>query len=171
MLNQIITSKTRLRLLIKFFISQANKGYLNGLAAEMGESTNSIRKELNHLHEAGYILKSKNNNKIEYEVNSNHPLYETLRNVVLKHLGLEDIVESVLEKMGNVNQIFIIGDYAKGIDSGNIEVILVGEDLDLKYISQMEKKLEKLISRSVSFYLASKFISEKPNIEIYSRKS
>ena len=62
--------------------------------------------------------------------------------------------------MGNVNQIFIIGDYAKGIDSGNIEVILVGEDLDLKYISQIEKKLEKLISRSVSFYLASKFISK-----------
>ena len=55
MLNQLITSKTRLRLLIKFFISQANKGYLNGLAVEMGESTNSIRKELNHLYDAGYI--------------------------------------------------------------------------------------------------------------------
>ena len=48
MLNSLITSKTRLRLLIKFFISQANRGYLNGLANEMGESTNSIRKELNH---------------------------------------------------------------------------------------------------------------------------
>ena len=48
MLGELITSKTRLRLLVKFFISQANKGYLNGLASEMGESTNSIRKELNH---------------------------------------------------------------------------------------------------------------------------
>ena len=57
MLNKIITSKTRLRLLIKFFISQANQGYLNGLASEMGESTNSIRKELNHLYDAGYLKK------------------------------------------------------------------------------------------------------------------
>ena len=57
MLEEIITSKTRLRLLIKFFISQANTGYLNGLASEMGESTNSIRKELNHLHGAGYLEK------------------------------------------------------------------------------------------------------------------
>ena len=65
MLNKIITSKTRLRLLIKFFISQANKGYLNGLAAEMGESTNSIRKELNHLHSAGYLSKIKKDNKVE----------------------------------------------------------------------------------------------------------
>ena len=46
MLGELITSKTRLRLLIKFFISQANSGYLNGLANEMGESTNSIRKNL-----------------------------------------------------------------------------------------------------------------------------
>ena len=170
MLGELITSKTRLRLLVKFFISQANRGYLNGLATEMGESTNSIRKELNHLHSAGYILKSKNNNKIEYQVNSKHPLYNTLRNVVLKHLGLEDIVDNVLDKMGNVNQIYIIEDYAKGIDSGNIEVVLIGKDLDLKYISDLEKKLEKLILRKVSFYLASKFISNKANIKILSKK-
>ena len=46
MLGELITSKTRLRLLIKFFISQANRGYLNGLASEMGESTNAIRRSL-----------------------------------------------------------------------------------------------------------------------------
>ena len=98
MLEEIITSKTRLRLLIKFFISQANTGYLNGLASEMGESTNSIRKELNHLHGAGYLEKIKNDNKIEYKVNSGHPLYKTLREVVLKHLGLIDL-ENNLKKL------------------------------------------------------------------------
>ena len=54
MLDSLITSKTRLRMLIKFFINTANKGYLNGLATELGESTNAIRKELNHLQGAGY---------------------------------------------------------------------------------------------------------------------
>ena len=64
MLGELITSKTRLRLLIKFFVSQANRGYLNGLANEMGESTNSIRKELNHLHGAGYLKKSRTSIKL-----------------------------------------------------------------------------------------------------------
>ena len=64
MLSTLITSKTRLRMLIKFFISAANRGYLNGLANEFNESTNSIRKELNNLSEAGYLLKSKQNNRI-----------------------------------------------------------------------------------------------------------
>ena len=49
----------------------------------MGESTNSIRKELNHLYDAGYLNKIKKDNKVEYNVNSKHPLYETLRKVVL----------------------------------------------------------------------------------------
>lgn len=170
MLNQLITSKTRLRLLIKFFTSQANRGYLNGLANEMGESTNSIRKELNHLFDAGYIDKIKKNNKVEYKVNSEHPLYETLKKVVYKHLGLEDIVSTVIDRMGNVNQIILIGDYATGIDSGNIEIILVGENLNSKYINQLEDKIENLISRKVSFYLASKFLSDKKHIILYHEK-
>lgn len=169
MLGELITSKTRLRLLVKFFVSQANKGYLNGLASEMGESTNSIRKELNHLYGAGYLQKNKRDNKVEYNVNINHPLYETLKNVVYKHLGLEDIVETVLERMGDVEQILIAGDYAKGIDSGNIEVIIVGSEINFKYISQLEEKIEDLISRRVSFFLTSRLPFKKNIINIYSK--
>lgn len=167
MLGELITSKTRLRLLIKFFVSQANRGYLNGLASEMGESSNAIRKELNHLHDAGYLNKVKNENKIEYQVNSSHPLYDVLRKVVLKHLGLEDIVEKVLERMGNVKKIILVGDYAEGNDTGNIEVFLIGDDLNMDYISQLEEKVEKLIGRKVSFYLATRFSSKRKHILLY----
>ena len=170
MLGELITSKTRLRLLIKFFVSQANKGHLNGLATEMGESTNGIRKELNHLQEAGYLQKLKVNNKIEYKANTNHPLFETLRKVVLKHLGLEDLVEKVLERMGNIGQIILVGDYAKGNDSGLIEVFLIGQDLNMEYISQLENKIEDLIGRKVSFYLASKFLTDKEHIVLFNSK-
>ena len=93
MLGSLITSKTRLRMLIKFFISAANNGYLNGLANEFNESTNSIRKELNNLSSAGYLLKTKENNRIIYNANTSHPMFEVLQKIVRQHLGLEDIVE------------------------------------------------------------------------------
>ena len=144
MLGELITSKTRLRLLIKFFISQANRGHLNGLATEMGESTNSIRKELNHLQSAGYLNKVKVDNKVEYKANTKHPLFEVLRKVVLKHLGLED-----------------------GNDSGKIEIFLIGEQLNMNYINQLEEKIEKLIKRKISFYLATKFLSTQPHIKLF----
>ena len=167
MLDSLITSKTRLRLLIKFFVSQANKGHLNGLANEMGESTNSIRKELNNLFDAGYLNKIKINNKVEYKVNSSHPLYDTMRKVVMKHLGLEDIVETVISKIGNVKQIVLLGDYAKGIDSGTIEVMLIGDNLNMDYTSQLEVKIEKIIKRKVTFYLSSKFLKNQKHIILY----
>ena len=170
MLGELITSKTRLRLLLKFFISQANKGYLNGLANEMGESTNAIRKDLNHLQKAGYLKKLKVNNKIEYKANTNHPLFDTLRKVVFKHLGLEDLVEKVLERMGNLDQIILVGDYAKGNDSGLIEVFLIGQDLNMEYISQLEDKIEDLIGRKVSFYLASRFLTDDEHIVLFNSK-
>jgi predicted transcriptional regulator len=170
MLGELITSKTRLRLMIKFFISQANRGYLNGLATEMGESTNAIRKELNHLHTAGYLEKSKDNNKIHYKANTKHPLYEVLRKVILKHLGLEDAVEIVLERMGDVQQIILIGDYAKGIDSGKIEIIVVGQNLNTSYVQNLETKVEKLISRKVSFFLSVNYSLNENDLMLYNIK-
>ena len=171
MLGELITSKTRLRLLIKFFISQANKGHLNGLASEMGESTNAIRRELNHLQGAGYLNKVRVNNKIEYKANINHPLFGVLRKVVLKHLGLEDVVETVLDRMGDLDQIILVGDYAKGNDSGLIEVFLIGKDLNMEYISQLEDKIENIISRKVSFYLASKFLADRDHIVLFNSQN
>ncbi len=170
MLNKLITSKTRLRLLIKFFINQANRGYLNGLASEFNESTNSIRKELNNLSEAGYLEKYKDNNKVGYKANVKHPLFEVLQKVVFKHLGIEEIVERVLERMGAVNKIYIIGDYAKGLDTGRIEVLLIGDQLNTEYIQGLQSKIKDLISREVSFYLASKFENNQAHILIYENK-
>ena len=167
MLGELITSKTRLRLLIKFFISQANRGYLNGLASEMGESTNAIRKELNHLQGAGYLEKIKVDNKVEYKANVKHPLFKVMQKVVFKHLGLEDVVDTVLERMGDVDQIILVGDYAKGNDSGLIEVFLIGQGLNMDYIVQLENKIENLIGRKVSFYLTSKFLADREHIILF----
>ena len=94
-------------MLIKFFVSAANNGYLNGLANEFNESTNSIRKELNNLSSAGYLLKSKENNRVIYNANTSHPMFEVLQKIVRQHLGLEDIVETVIERIGpNIQRLF-----------------------------------------------------------------
>ena len=170
MLNKLITSKTRLRLLIKFFINQANSGYLNGLASEFNESTNSIRKELNHLSEAGYLQKYKDHNKVGYKANIKHPLFDILQKVVYKHLGLEEIVERVLERMGPVQKILLVGDYAQGLDSGTIDVVLIGNKLNTEYIEALEEKVEGLIERKVNFSLAFKPNPIQKNIVLYERQ-
>ena len=165
MLDSLITSKTRLRMLIKFFVNTANKGYLNGLANEFNESTNSIRKELNNLSAAGYLLKVKSNNKIIYNANKTHPLFKVLQKVIRQHLGIEDIIDSVLNNLGDVRSVAIVGDYAKGIDSGLIEVLLLGNKINTNYLKNIIVKVEKKITRKVSFKLVE--ILPKGSLVIY----
>ena len=151
MLGSLITSKTRLKMLVKFFVNTSNKGYLNGLANEFNESTNSIRKELNNLSSAGYLLKVKSNNKVIYNANKKHPLFAVLQKVVRQHLGIEDIIDSILDKIGDVRSVAIVGDYAKGIDSGLIKIVLLGDDININYLEDLILKVEKKITRKVSF--------------------
>ena len=63
----------------------------------------------------------------------------------------------ILERMGAVEQIVVIGDYANGNDSGTIEVVVIGNDLNTEYIIQLAPKIEEVIHRKVQFMLASRF--------------
>ena len=168
MLNSLITSKTRLRMLIKFFVSAANKGYLNGLANEFNESTNSIRKELNNLSDAGYLLKSKQNNRVIYNADIKHPLFKVLQKIVRQHLGLEEIVETVISRMGDLDIIALTGDYANGIDSGIIEIIVIGDDVNMDYLENIKFKIKDKISRDVDFIIDSKV--PKDGIILYKKE-
>ena len=166
MLNSLITSKTRLRVLVKFFIRAANKGHLNSLASEFGESTNGVRKELNKLKDAGYLVCNKEQNKVIYRANTKHPLYSVLQQLVKKHLRLDEMVETIVKRIGDVQKIILIGDYAKGIDSGLIEVLLIANDINLDYIDELEKKLKNKIGRKVVFSME----SEEEGIILYDKK-
>lgn len=161
MLESIITSKTRLNLLLKFFVNIANKGYLNSLANEFGESTNSVRKELNNLTSSGYLIKKENNNKIIYSANVNHPLFEVLQSIVRKHLGIEDIVSRIMNNIGQINKIILLGDYAQGIDSGVIDILIVGNEINRVYLDNLQPKIEKEIKRKINFMISSTGTSQK----------
>ncbi len=156
MLDSLITSKTRLRLLVKFFINEANQGHMRGLAEEFNESTNAIRKELNNLSEAGYLQKRTVQNRIAYRANTKHPLFASLQNIVHKYLGLDTIVSRILDRMGDVQQVVLIGDYAAGRDTGTIEIVIVGQTLDEVYLEQLAAKIEETIGRCIQFTLLEK---------------
>ena len=149
MINAIIKSQTRRKLLIKFFINIANTGYLNQLAEEFSESTNSVRKELNNLTEAKYLKKELVKNRVVYRANTKHPLFYEIQNIVKKYLGIEQMVQTVLERMGIVNEIYLLGDYARGKDSDQIDILITGSKLNTDYISDLEIKLSELLNKKV----------------------
>ena len=150
MLETIIPSKTRLNLLIRFFLNLAKKSHLRGLANDFNDSTNSIRLELNNLTDAGYLIKKKKKNKINYLANHKHPLFKTLVDLVRKHTGIEDIIENIIKSVTDLKKVYLIGDYANGIDSGNIKIYIDGNVTDVNYVNKVIKKIEEKINRKIS---------------------
>lgn len=148
MLETLITSKTRLKMLLKFFTNSNATAYLRGLSDEFGDSTNSIRVELNKLSEAGYLTYSEKGRTIEYRANIKHPLFPEIKNLVHKYLGIDQIIINVIQKLGDLRSAYIVGDYAIGKDSGTIELLLVGE-IDTDYLKKLVDKVRKLIQRNI----------------------
>lgn len=124
--------------------------YLRGLADEFDESTNSIRVELNRFEDAGMIVSESRGNKKMYKANDRHPLFGDLRSILMKYIGIDRVIEVVIDRMGKVDRLYLTGDYAKGKDSGIIDLVLVG-DIDKEYLVKMVSKAEKLIDRKVRF--------------------
>lgn len=155
MLDSLITSKTRIKLLLKFFLNSSMKAYLRGLADEFGESTNAIRLELNHLEEAGLLKSETEGNKKVYQANSAHPLFSDIRSLVLKHSGITQIIEQVVEQAGDISKVWIRGDFAAGKDAGIMEMVVMGQHIDLDYFNTLVKKAEELIKRQIHYTVIS----------------
>ncbi len=148
MLDSLITSKMRLKLLLKFFSNANTQSYLRSLADEFGESTNSVRIELNRLSEAGFLNSSQEGNTVVYKANKRHPLFPEISGIVSKYLGLDSLMEEVINKLGDLKQAWVIGDYAKGKDSGLIDLVLVGK-IDENFLQELVHKAESMIKRKI----------------------
>jgi len=148
MLETLITSKTRIKLLLKFFLNPETRAYLRELSSEFGESTNAIRVELNRLTEAKLLQKGSNGRMVMYNANTNHSLFKDIQNVVKKYIGIDKLAEELVSKLGDVRAAYVIGDYAKGKDSGLIDLVLVG-NVDEDKLKEMTLKTENLIDRKI----------------------
>jgi hypothetical protein len=156
MLDSIITSETRIKLLMKFFLNPRTSRYLRQLSTEFGESTNGIRLELNKLSEAKVLDFSIHGRNKIYKANSKHPLFEDIRNIVLKSTGIDKVISDILYKLGNLELAFIRGDYAIGKDSGLIDLVIVGSDVNIKELERVRIKTEDLIARKISILTLSR---------------
>lgn len=165
MLDTLITSKTRLKLLLKFFLNSKTSSYLRNLEAEFGESSNAIRLELNKFENAGLLSSSTSGNKKLFKANMKHPMFGDIQSILMKYTGLDKIVEQVIERLGNVELVYLVGDLAKGLDSPIIDLVFVGE-IDKNYLLNLTEKAEKLIQKKVRFvtFTTPEFDSQKDRI-------
>ena len=144
----LITSKTRIKILMRLFINPKQNAYLRELAEEFKASPSQVREELRQLNEAGFLESHKNGRQIQYSANQKHPLFLELQSMVQKALGMDRILESILQRLGNLKEAYLIDDYAEGKDTGIIDLVLVG-DIDQENLVDLVHKTERYIDRKI----------------------
>ena len=148
LLESLITSKTRINLLLKFFLNPENRAYLRELAGEFDLSSNSVRIELNRLTRAKVLVSKQRGRTIEYKANLSHPFFLELSSVVRKMVGLDQVIENVLSEMVGLERAFVTGDYASGRDTGLIDLVMVGK-INRSRLDQLIERTEILINRKI----------------------
>lgn len=152
MIETLISSKTRVKLLLKFFLNSNTSSYLRSLESEFGESTNAIRLELNKFEKAGMLQTEFEGNKKIFKANTKHPLFKDINNIVFKYIGLDWIIEYLIGKLGNIEEIYLTGSIAKGLDSSTIELLVLG-DVNEAFLKELCIKLEKKLSKKIEYKL------------------
>jgi hypothetical protein len=152
MIDTLISSKTRVKLLLKFFLNSSNTSYLRNLEEEFGESTNAIRLELNKFESAGLLKTKTEGNKKLFKVNTHHTLFSDIHNIIKKFVGIDKIIDVIASKLGQLDYVYLIGNLARGLNADTIEIVLVGE-IDIAYLEQLIAKAEKEINKKVKYFV------------------
>ena len=124
-------------------------------ADEFGESSNAVRLELNRFEQAGLLDSETVGNRKLYRANQKHPLYNDINSIVRKTIGLDQIVEEVVAKLGEVEEAYVTGDFAVGINGKTIDILLVGSNINKEYLVRLVDKAEGMIKRKIRYLILS----------------
>lgn len=169
MIETLISSKTRIKLLLKFFLNSSNKGYLRGLEEEFGESSNAIRLELNRFEQVGMITSDVEGNKKYFKANTRHPLFSDINSIIKKYIGIDKIIDNVVAHLGDVNEVYLTGDFANGISNNTIIDLEFVGNVNVAYLVNLVNKAEPLINKKIRYVVYSNeefaALKNNPNIK------
>ncbi len=177
LLSGLISSKTRIKLLTRFFFNPKASSYLRELAKEFNVSTNSVREELNQLTKTGLLKSQKNGRQVYYMANKEHPLFPELKSMISKVMGIDKVIDDIVGRLGELERAYLLDDYAEGKDSGIIDLVLVG-DIDQYHLNDVSRKTERYIKRKIRSLVLSNDeyeilfpkLRERPHILIWEAK-
>jgi DNA-binding MarR family transcriptional regulator len=144
----LITSRLRVRILMRLFLNPERQAYLRELAHEFDAAPSQVREELRKLSEAGLLTGTRNGRQTLYRANDAHPLFPELQSMVKKALGMDRILESIVERLGDLELALLVDDYAEGKDTGLIDLVLVGR-VDEENLRDLVAKAERYIHRKI----------------------
>ncbi|NVO66743.1 nucleotidyltransferase domain-containing protein [Methanofollis tationis] len=157
MLEQLIPSKTRVKLLTLFLLNPGREMYLREVGRLTGENLNAVRRELANLEGIGLLSSTRRGNAHYYTVNRSFPLYEELTSMILKTEGVAKVIAGHLDGIGAIDSMFIFGSFARS-EAGagsDIDLFIVGTVDEARLIVAV-REAEEVLGREINYVLFTK---------------
>ena len=147
----IAKSKIRQDLLALFFTNPSQKYYLRELQRMLGYSAGSIRRELLRFQKDNLFNIEKIGNLIYYSLNTKHPLFEELKSIISKTVGIEGSLRKILLPIRQIKIAFIYGTFAsKGQKAtSDVDLMIIGNP-DISNLNEKIAGLEKKLKREIN---------------------
>ncbi|MBI4004642.1 hypothetical protein HY358_00735 [Candidatus Roizmanbacteria bacterium] len=125
MLEHIIPSKTRRKILELFFHHPHDSYYLRKIVRDVSEEVNAVKRELDILFEEKVLQREKRLNKVFYTLDKHFPYYEEFLRIFSKTNTLAKAIYKVLPKLGKVKFIALSSKFVKKIPIKEDEIYLL----------------------------------------------
>jgi predicted nucleotidyltransferase len=154
---KIFKSKARQELFRLYFSNPDKVFYLRELERELGTPVSMLRKELVALEKEGIFNSERKGNLLYYCLNKNYPLFDELKSIVFKTVGIKASLEKLLSAVKGIDTAFIYGSYAKNSENAksDIDLFVIG-DPDEDMLLDKINKLEKILKREINYSIYSK---------------
>ncbi len=147
--------QTRRAILSLLYMRSDESFYLREIVRLTGAGTGPVQRELKVLTDAGIVERQKRGKQVFFKANSKSPVFPELKSLIIKTVGLVDVIRTALLQLAVKIQVsFIYGSFAKGTErhSSDVDIMVIGDVGTrevVKVLSQAQRSLGREINPSV----------------------
>ena len=167
-LAEILSSKIRAEIFRLLFGTIAEELHMREIERRSGYAIGTTQTELKKLLRLDLVKKRKDGNRLYYRANKGHPLYPDIRSLVLKTIGLVDILKNALREDSDISIAFVFGSIALHEETAgsDVDLMVIGK-LGLRKLTGMLSGVPEQIGREINPYVLSvnEFVKRKTKRE------
>lgn len=157
-LNDIITSKVRIKVLQLFFSNPTEMYHVRGVVRETKEEINAVRRELDRLEKAGILKNEARGNRLYYWVRPDYPYFGDLVSLIAKNTGLGAEIIGNRSKIGKITFVMFSGRLVRKKlrkKEDQIDILMVG-DVVLPELAAIIRKEESARGKEINYTVMSR---------------
>ena len=155
-LSEILSSKVRAEVFRLLFGLNDDALHVRGIERKTGFAIGTIQTEMKKLHRLNLVLKKRDGNRLYYRANQQHPVFSEIQALVIKTVGLLDVLKSALADEKQIRVAFVFGSIARGSEKADsdIDLMVIG-NIGLRTLTRLLRGLAEKLGREINPYILS----------------